>query len=234
MQAVMMAAGRGSRMGDLVKDRPKPMLEVAGKTLLEHKFVALPDVVDEIILVVGYLADVITNAYGDSYAGKKIRYVTQENPVAGTMDALMQAKPLLTGKFLVMNGDNIYTREDMQSVLEPEWATAVERTDSLGYAAKVSVADDGSVLDITEASFHTGGPGLGNLNLYAFDTRLFEHPLVPKGPGASEYGLPQTAVAASKVMNISFKAVEARFWIQIKDPRDLKRAEKMLAERGVQ
>lgn len=228
MQAVILAAGRGSRMGDLVKEVPKPMLKVAGKTLLEHKFDVLPDEVDEIVLVVGYLQEVIKKAFGGSYKGRKISYVTQENPVGGTMDAVMTARSLLTGRFFVMNGDNIYTGADMKKCLAEEWATCVEKTDSLGYAANVVVDADMRVEDIIEASYHKGGSGLGNLNLYLFDTRLFEYPAIPKGPGSSELGLPQTAVAAAKEMGISFKAVPCVFWIQIKDPSDLQKAEKVL------
>lgn len=231
MQAVILAAGRGTRMGALTKTLPKPMLKVAGKTLLEHKFDALPEEVDEIIIIVGYLGDVIRERYGDSYKGKRIVYAEQENPVAGTMDALLKARPFLTGRFFVMNGDNIYTAEDMKNCLREEWATAVQKTQSLGYAANVTAAEDGTVLNILEASYHKGGHGLGNLNLYLFDTRLFEYPPVPKGLGASEYGLPQTAVAASKAMSISFKIVESSFWIQIKDPADLTKAEEALKSR---
>lgn len=218
-------------MGDLVKDMPKPMLTVNGKTLLEHKFDVLPENVDEIILVVGYLQETIKNRFGDSYNGKKISYVTQENIVGGTMDALSKARPFLKDRFFVMNGDNIYDGKDMQNCLAQEWAVVVEKTDSLGYAANVRAAEDGTVLDIVEASYHHGGPGLGNLNLFLFDLRLFDHPLMPKGPGASEFGMPQTAVAASQAFGISFKTVESTFWVQIKDPSDLEKAEKALAGR---
>lgn len=226
-----MAAGRGSRMGTLTEKTPKPMLEVAGKTLLEHKFDVLPDVVDEIVLVVGYLQEVIRERFGDAYEGRKVQYVTQKNFVGGTMDALSQAHGILHGRFFVMNGDNIYSGVDMQNCLQYEWATVVEKTEELGYAANVIAKEDGTVLDIIESSYHTGGPGLGNLNLYLFDTRLFDYPLIPKGPRSSEVGLPQTAVAASKTSGIEFKIVPATFWVQIKDPSDLKRAEKELAKR---
>lgn len=231
MQAVILAAGRGTRMGELTEKLPKPMLKVAGKTLLEHKFDVFPAEVDEIIMVVGYLADVIRDHFGDLYNGKKITYVVQENFVGGTMDALSKARPFLTGKFLVMNGDNIYTGEDMKKCLQYEWATTVRKTESLGHGAKVIADEEGNVLDIIEAAYHTGGPGLENMNLYAFDTRLFEYPPVPKGPGSTEYGLPQTAVTASHASGIPFKIVESNFWIQIKDPADLIKAEKLLSTR---
>jgi NDP-sugar pyrophosphorylase family protein len=230
MQAVILAAGRGTRMGALTANAPKSMLEVAGKTLLEHKFDALPREIDEIVIVVGYLGDVIRERYGDSYKGRHIVYVEQRNPVAGTMDALLKARPSLVGKFLVMNGDNIYGADDMRHMLDYEWATGVVKVDAIKYGAKVAVARDGTVLSIAELGEHDGGAGFNNINLYTLDTRIFDYPPVPKATGSTELGLPQTILAASKKSGILFYAVEATFWVQIKDAEDLARAEKILRE----
>ena len=54
MQVVILAAGRGTRMGDLTSDTPKPLLKVKDKTLLEYKLDVLPDSISEVIFVIGY------------------------------------------------------------------------------------------------------------------------------------------------------------------------------------
>ncbi|MDP3646024.1 MAG: nucleotidyltransferase family protein [bacterium] len=226
MQVVILAAGRGSRMGDLVKDTPKPMLKVAGKTLLEHKFDALPDEVDEIILVVGYLASVIQEHYGDSYNGKKISYVTQENIVGGTADALWYAKDILEGKFLVMMGDDIYSREDIQELRAFEWAMLIQRVPDTVVGGRVILDTEHHITEVIEGN--KGGEGAVSANLFALDTRIFDFPQIPKASGSSELGLPQTILAASKASGIPFNVVEATRWIQITNPDDIARAEERL------
>ncbi|HWO07466.1 MAG TPA: sugar phosphate nucleotidyltransferase [Candidatus Paceibacterota bacterium] len=223
MQAVILAAGRGTRMGELVEKVPKPMLEVAGKTLLEHKFDALPDDADEIILVVGYLADAVKNRFGGSYNGKKIAYVTQENIYGGTADALWQARDILREKFIVMMGDDIYAREDIEAIRVHDWALLVQRVPDTAVGGKVVTDLDNRIVDIIEGN--EGGEGVVSANMFALTSRIFDFPQVPKAAGSSEMGLPQTILAASKESGVPFDVVEATKWIQISNPDDLVRAE---------
>lgn len=111
MQSVVPAAGRGSRLGALTTDRPKPLVPVAGKPLLEHALDALSlPVVDEYVLVVGYRGDRIRDAVGDRYAGRPVTYVEQPEP-RGLADALLCAEPVVDGPFLHCNADNVFSAD---------------------------------------------------------------------------------------------------------------------------
>lgn len=230
MQAVILAAGRGTRMNSLTDTLPKPMLEVAGKTLLEHKFDILPSDTEEIVLVIGYQGDAIRNAYGDAYRGVPIRYLVQEE-LNGTMGALALARPCLTGRFVIMMGDDLYSAEDLVRMLTQDgWTMLVERTESMASGGRIVTDGMGEVVAIEEGD-HTGQPGLMNTNMFVLDPRVFEYPMVPKAEGSSEYGLPQTVLAASRTAGISLRAVYATGWIQITAPADLASAEDRMQER---
>lgn len=213
-------------MGALTDDRPKPMLEVAGKTLLEHKLDALPNDVDEVIIVVGYMGGKIHDHFGGVWKDKHILYVEQENPTGGTAEALWLARPLLHGKFLVMNGDNLYTREDMTKCVAYDWAVLVEQRDDIR-TGLVAVDDEGFVTSILENTDHQDtGIRYANTGLYALDTRVFNYQPLPKAPHSSELGLPQTIVQAAK--DIPIRAVPTHRWFEIKAPEDLAKAEEFL------
>jgi bifunctional UDP-N-acetylglucosamine pyrophosphorylase/glucosamine-1-phosphate N-acetyltransferase len=230
MQAVILAAGRGSRMGKLTEASPKPMLEVTGKTLIEHKLDALPKEVDEIILVVGYMGSVVQQYFGGFYKDKKIFYVEQENPAGGTAEAVWLCRELLHDRFLVMNGDNIYGSEDIRACADsPDWAVLVKENQRIR-TGRVLVNDGGCVTGIAENSEHDGEIGNANTGLYALDTRLFEYQPIPKAPGSAELGLPQTMMQA--VGQVDIHAIPATFWIEIKNPEDLQKAEEILKKRA--
>lgn len=229
MQAVILAAGKGVRMLPLTHERPKPLVEVAGKTLLEHKFDILPPGIEEVILIIGYQGNLIKEQFGSSYKDIPIRYIVQEE-LNGTMGALALAKPYLEDRFVVMMGDDIYSREDLEQCLASDsWAVLVEKTEHMAAGGKLVTNDEGEVVAIEEGD-HRGEPGFMNTNMFVLDSRIFEYPMVPKASGSEEYGLPQTALAASKQFNIPLQAVMATNWIQITAVEDIAKAEARLKE----
>ncbi len=226
MQAVILAAGRGKRMGDLTEGVPKPLLEVAGKTLLEHKLDMLPYDVDEVVLIVGYMGGTIQKKFGGEYSGKHIYYVEQEK-LDGTAGALWRAQSILRDEFLVLNGDDLYAKDDaVRCIAIKGWTMLVKETDDVR-SGNVVIDDSGNVLDIQEGDID-GTRGLTNTGMFALDMRIFEYPMVPKAEGSEEFGLPQTILSASKASGIPFSVVKATQWIQITSPEDIERAEALL------
>jgi len=229
MQAVILAAGRGTRMKELTLAVPKALLEVAGRPLLEYTLDALPGTVDEVVIIVGYLGGMIHDRFGGEYFGKRILYVEQ-GEVHGTAGALWCAKDILKERFLVMMGDDIYGRDDVaQMAAANNWAMGVQEISALREGGKIMMDKKNRITAIVEGEHHDGKPGLVSTNLFALDTRIFSCPLIPKAPGSPEFGLPQTVLAAADSLKIPLEAIPATSWIQISTPDDLKTAEELLA-----
>jgi len=116
MQAIILTAGKGTRMYPLTLNLPKPLLRVLGKSILERNLEQLQDLVEEVILVVGYKGQAIKNYFGSSYKDLRITYVWQEQQL-GTGHAARLALPHLKGRFLLMYGDDLYDRQDIEKLL---------------------------------------------------------------------------------------------------------------------
>lgn len=113
MQAVIPAAGKGTRLGTLTDDRPKALVEVAGEPLLAHCLRALrPLEPDEVVVVVGYRGSQIREAFGASFEGLRLTYARQPEPL-GLADAFLAAADELRGPFVSLNGDNVF-RADLR------------------------------------------------------------------------------------------------------------------------
>ncbi len=208
-------------MNHLTLDLPKPMIAVAGKNLIERKLEALPPEVDEVVVVVGYQGEKIRNYFGDEYGGRKIKYVEQ-GELLGTMSALIVARPFISDdRFLVMMGDDLYSREDIEAMLKNGWALLAEKVTIDKKGAKILKNENGTIADILERSDLKLGD-LNNAGLYLLGKEIFNYPLVPIGNG--EFGLPQTLAKASKDFGV--KIVVAKNWRQLTSPEDVKKVEK--------
>ena len=230
MQAVILAAGRGTRMGVLTETLPKPLLEVAGKTLLENELDVLPDAIDEVIIVVGYLGHVIQQKLGGEYNGRRLLYVEQD-VLDGTAGSLWRAAPLLKDRFLVLMSDDMYSKADAEAIIaKKDWALLAQHAEAMNPGGRIITNHAGDIIAIEEGT-HEGLSGLAGTNMFVLDTRLFSFPMVPKSEGSHEFGLPQTVLAASKQSGIPFTIQPATFWFQISDADDLKKAEAVIAAR---
>jgi len=108
MQSVILAAGKGTRLEPLTDDKPKPLVEVDGRPILEDVFDNLIEIgVDEFVVVVGYQKQRIIERYDDEYRGVPITYAHQREQ-KGLAHALLQAEPHVDGDFVLMLGDNIF------------------------------------------------------------------------------------------------------------------------------
>ena len=220
MQAVIIAAGLGTRMGPLTQTTVKPLLKVGKRPLLEYTFDALPDEIDEVIVVIGYLGEQIQAYLGENYCGRPINYVKQKK-LEGTAKALWEAMPLLHGRFLVLMADDIYAKPDIEKCLKHERAMLVMRTMSAGPGGKVLFTDNAGLNRVEEGKSHPAG-SLISTNVFVLTPEFFDYEPVKLTDREGEWGLPQTVARMAKDYPVS--VIEASRWIKITTPDDLKLA----------
>lgn len=126
MQAVILAAGKSTRTYPLTLTKPKPLLRVANSTIIEHSLEQLRGVADEAIIVVGYKSDMIRDFLGESYKGIKIKYVLQEE-TSGNASALRLVRQHINGNFILMFGDDLYSRTDIRNLLKYDNAILAQK-----------------------------------------------------------------------------------------------------------
>jgi len=105
VKALVLAAGRGHRLGDWTEARNKCLIPVRGRPLIQYALDAAAREVDEIVVVVGYRAEAVVEAVGDRHRDVPVRYARQPQP-RGMVDAMACGGPALAGSdFLLLLGD---------------------------------------------------------------------------------------------------------------------------------
>ncbi|GAB7010689.1 sugar phosphate nucleotidyltransferase [Halorubrum trueperi] len=161
-------------MRPLTDRRPKPLLPVGDRSLLERVFDTARDVVDEFVVVVGYRGDAIRDGVGESYRDRPVHYVEQTE-ARGTAHAVAQAAPVVDDDFLVLNGDVVVDASLPRALADAE-GTAVAATevpDPRAYGV-ISTAEDGSLAAIVEKPADPPTT-LANVGCYAFEPDVFEY-----------------------------------------------------------
>jgi len=174
MYGVVLAAGRGTRMRPLTDRRPKPLLPVGDRSLLERVFDTVAGVVDEFVVVVGYRGDAIRDAIGESYRSYPVHYVEQAEAL-GTAHAVAQVEPVVDDNFLVLNGDVVVDASLPRSLADAEGTAvaATEVVDPRAYGV-LSTTEDGSLAEIVEKP-DDPPTNLANVGCYAFTPEVFEY-----------------------------------------------------------
>ncbi len=228
MQAVILAAGEGKRMRPLTLERPKPLIAIAGRPLLEHIIDVLPEEVDDLILVVGYKAELIRRHFGDSYKGRRIRYVHQWMP-AGTAHALSIAEPLLeNGRFLMLNGDDLHGAAAFREALMHPLALLAAPHDEPSKFGVIELNADGTLASIVEK------PDLPPTNLVStgamvLDKRIFEYEAARHENGEYYLTYPLGLLAKEHPITV----VTQDFWMPVGYPEDVEAAGKVLMRHAV-
>ena len=228
MKAIILAAGEGIRMRPLTNDIPKPMLLLKGKPLLEHIINSLPDNIDELVLVVGYLHNKIHNHFKHHFGRFKIDYLIQSEK-GGTYDALKLCSGLLeeSEKFLLMFADDLHGQEGLEICANAKnfCALVSEAEDPKRFG--VVETDKGGIIKSFEEKPENPKSNLVSTGVLLLDKSVFKYP-ARQHPNGERYLT--DAISQMIQDGHKFEAVRSTFWLPIGYPEDLERAAAFLSE----
>jgi bifunctional UDP-N-acetylglucosamine pyrophosphorylase/glucosamine-1-phosphate N-acetyltransferase len=228
MKAVIMAAGRGKRLKWHTEHKPKPLVHVLGNPILEHTFASLPDVVDKVVLVVGYFGEQIMGHFGKEFNGREIKYRWQKIQL-GTFNALAIARKELSDPFLVLSGDDIYDKKDVEKLLRYERAilvSEVEDATRFGACLVKGVPERLKLVGIDEKPKECGRR-LVNIGVYKLTTDIFGERIVIGTSGESLLSV----MIGNLAERMDIFIERAEFWAPIACPEDIEMAEMKLRQR---
>ncbi|UCE27352.1 MAG: NTP transferase domain-containing protein [Candidatus Coatesbacteria bacterium] len=201
MKAVILAAGKSTRTYPLTLTRPKPLLPLFNRPLLERNLDVLRPYVNGFVLVVGYFAEMVRSVFGNYYEGTPVEYVLQIEQ-GGTADAVLTAEPAVDADFLVLNADDIYATEDVSAVADsPGNALLGVEVDDPGRFG-VLVAEGGKLREIIEKpEGSVSGPA--NAGLYRFKTDVFDYIRTVEPTPRGEYELVDAITGLAAVSTVT-------------------------------
>lgn len=178
---MILAAGRGNRMGGLTQNLPKPLLKIKGKTLLEYHLEKLANAgFQKIVINISYLAEMIKEFVGDGSKWNLDVTFSEENPVLETAGGIKKALSLLgTDAFIVINAD-IYTNYQFEKLKNIKLDKNVNGYLVLVKNPQHNLAGDFGLL---ENNFLT----LNGISLYTFSGIAIYNPILFDIVGVGEY-----------------------------------------------
>ncbi len=210
MDAIILAAGLGTRLRPHTLTTPKPLLPIRGRPILDWALAALPPAVDRVLVVVHYLADQITSYLQQQPHFAQWQTIVQDQP-RGTGDALRSCRQhLRSDPFLVLNGDDLYGAADLAALARSPAGLLVQTVAEPRKFGIAFLRPDGTLERLVEKP-DLDGPRLANTGAYLFPRAVFETELTVSARGEYEITDYVTALAGRRPVH----AVEAKFWLPI-------------------
>ncbi|MFC1901393.1 bifunctional sugar-1-phosphate nucleotidylyltransferase/acetyltransferase [Chloroflexota bacterium] len=229
MKAVILAAGEGSRMRPLTHTRPKVMLPIANKPILEHLLIEAREAgIGEFIFIVGYCDAQVRDYFGQGEPwGVSISYCDQRKQL-GTADAIRMTEGMLDVNFLVMNGDVLVKREDIARLASHRGNTmsVIEVKDSRGLG--MVELREGRVARIYEKT-QRPPTTMANAGLYLFTPEIFGAITATAKSPRGEYEITDSLQLLME-MGHDITSFELKYWLDLSYPWDLLPANESLLD----
>lgn len=236
MKAVVLAAGRGTRMKDLTQDCPKPMLPLAGRPMLDHQLERLAAAgVREACLVVGYRREVIRDYFtAHPPQSLDLHYVVQATP-DGTGSALLLAREFARGgPFLMTFGDIVVDPQVYRELIRlgtgADMVLALTHVEDPYRGGAVYVRGRRVVRIVEKPPKGTSTTNFLCAGVYLFTERVFADLAKLRRSARGEYDLTDAMSAALRSGQTVRHFAVPGFWRDVGRPEDLEPATEYVTE----
>lgn len=231
MKAVILCAGRGSRLAPLTDTIPKPLIPLKKeKVILDFILDSLPDTISEVFLVTGHLAFRIEE-YVRNYSGRhKITCIPQNPAEKGTYAAVSTIKPYLSENelFYIQNGDDLFEKQELSELVRnitPMFCVGTQILPKNYWSIHSISGIFAGFKEQTEQELINGAnAGTG---AYLLNTHFFK--LLISQTANSETSIPHTLRDNLKIYPV--KIFYKKYWITVNDFTELENAKKYLARK---
>jgi bifunctional UDP-N-acetylglucosamine pyrophosphorylase/glucosamine-1-phosphate N-acetyltransferase len=226
MDAILLAAGLGTRLRPQTLTTPKPLLPVRGRPILDWTLGALPPVIDRVLVVIHYLAEQMTRYLQGQEHFRDWVAVHQEEP-RGTGDALRACgQHVRSDRFLAINGDDLYGAADLAELATKPAGLLVHPVAEPRRFGIAFLRPDGTLDRLVEKP-DLPGPQLANTGAYLFPRSVFDIDIALSARGEYEITDYLSALAGQAPVH----AVNARFWLPIGTVEAWEKAQQIELER---
>jgi bifunctional UDP-N-acetylglucosamine pyrophosphorylase/glucosamine-1-phosphate N-acetyltransferase len=210
MDAIILAAGLGTRLRPHTLQTPKPLLPVQGRPILDWTLAALPRSVDRVLVVTHYLGEQVEAYLGRQKHFSQWHVVPQGKP-RGTGDALLSCRThIRSERFLALNGDDLFGAADLAKLADCSAGVLCHLVDEPRRFGIAFRKPDGTLDRLVEKP-DLDGRQLANTGAYVFPRDVFDIPLTlsPRG----EYEVTQYVSELAKRQSV--QVIEATFWLPV-------------------
>ncbi len=234
MECVLLAGGEGKRMRPLTLTKPKPMLPVAGKPILERNLEILAKFFKKIYVVVGYKKEVVMQHFGNKFNAAEIEYLEQKEQL-GTANAILTLKEKIRDKFIVMNGDIVVSENVIKNFINfatennTENAMCLTNVENPSEFGVVEIEKESNRIAMIEEKPKNPKSNLINAGIYLFDNKIFHLIDNLRKSERAEYEITDAIKILIKNKEIYGYVIDNNeFWIDVGKPWDLLTANEIL------
>jgi len=230
MRAVVFAAGKGTRLRPLTDKKPKALVELKGRPLIERVLDSAKAAgIDSAVLIVGHLKEMIQSRLRNNYMGIRLEYVVQEQQL-GTAHALLHAKEAIGAveRFMLLSTDVIAGKKDLRALAEKTGFECVILARKEKNPEKFGVLEiSGDRVLGTEEKPARPKSSIVNAGVYVFSPRILGEVEKVKLSRRGEFELTEAVNALAKKNLVGFVEAEEKVF-DIGSIGDLKKAEQLI------